>query len=110
IELGKKLKHYNIVSNAYSNYSMILAIEEDFEGAHAMATKGLAMAKLHEPQTPILEFRVKLNIANALIGLEKMKDAEQLVNEMVNDPLLESFIREKTQVHDLYGRFFMQKK
>src|SRR5690606_160655 len=33
-----------------------------------------------------------------------------LVNEMVNDPILESFIREKTQVHDLYGRFFMQKK
>jgi len=110
IELGKKLRHYNIVSNAYSNYSSILATEEDFEGAHTMATKGLAMAKLHEPRTPILEFRVKLNIANALIGLEKMEAAELLVNEMVNDPLLESFIREKTQVHDLYGRFLMQKK
>ncbi|WP_252502170.1 GGDEF domain-containing protein [Sporosarcina sp. Marseille-Q4943] len=110
IELGEKLGHYNIVSNAYSNYSMILAIELDFENALTMAEKGLAMAKLHEPMTPILEFRVKLNVANALIGLEKLEDAEQLVTEMVNDPLLESFIREKTQVHDLYGRFLMHKK
>ena len=39
IELGEKLKHYNIVSNAYSNYSMILAVEEDFKGALTMATK-----------------------------------------------------------------------
>ncbi|WP_432357187.1 tetratricopeptide repeat-containing diguanylate cyclase [Sporosarcina sp. UB5] len=110
IELGKKLKHYNIVSNAYSNYSAILAIEEDFESALTMAENGLAMAKLHEPPTPILEFRVKLNIANALIGLENIEDAEQLVHEMVNDPLLDSFIREKTQVHDLYGRLLTKKK
>ncbi|MFS0689270.1 GGDEF domain-containing protein [Sporosarcina sp. 179-K 8C2 HS] len=110
IELGKKLERYNIVSNAYSNYSMVLTTESNFEGALTMAQKGLAMAKLHEPRTPILEFRVKLNVANALIGLEKLEDAEQLVNELVNDPILESFIREKTQVHDLYGRFLMHKK
>ena len=110
IELGEKLKHYNIVSNAYSNYSMILAVEEDFEGALKMAQKGLEMAKLHEPRTPILEFRVKLNIVNAMIGLDDLKTAEPLVDEMVNDPLLDSFIREKTQVHDLYGRFLMKKK
>ena len=110
IELGEKLKHYNIVSNAYSNYSMILAVEEDFEGALKMAQKGLEMAKLHEPRTPILEFRVKLNIANAMIGLDDLTTAEPLVNEMVNDPLLDSFIREKTQVHDLYGRLLMKKK
>ncbi|MFC5604250.1 diguanylate cyclase [Sporosarcina koreensis] len=110
IELGEKLKHYNIVSNAYSNYSMILAIESDFENALMMAEKGLAMAKLHEPRTPILEFRVTLNIANALIGMEQLETAEQLVKKMVNDPLLDSFIREKTQVHDLYGRYLMKKK
>ena len=68
------------------------------------------MAKLHEPRTPILEFRVKLNIANAMIGMDDLKRVDPLVNEMVNDPLLDSFIREKTQVHDLYGRFLMKKK
>ncbi|WP_262174029.1 GGDEF domain-containing protein [Saccharococcus sp. Marseille-Q5394] len=110
IELGEKLGRYNIVSNAYSNYSSILATELDFKSALTMAQKGLEAAELHEPRTPILEFRVKLNIANALIGLEELKDAEQLVKEMVNDPILASFIREKTQVHDLYGRYLMQKK
>ena len=110
IEIGEKLKHYNIVSNAYSNYSSILAVEEDFEGAFKMAQKGLEMAKRHEPRTPILEFRVKLNIANAMIGLEDLQTVEPLVDEMVNDPLLDSFIREKTQVFDLYGRFLMKKK
>lgn len=110
IELGEKLKRYNIASNAYSNYSSILATEKKFEEALTMAEKGLAMAKLHEPQTPILEFRVTLNIANALIGLEQLETAENLVNEMVNDPLLDSFIREKTQVHDLHGRFLMKKE
>lgn len=42
IELGEKLKHYNIVSNAYSNYSMILAIESDFENALMMAESEIA--------------------------------------------------------------------
>lgn len=110
IELGQKLGHYNIVSNAYSNYSSILVNEKDFDGALAMAEKGLDMAKLHEPRTPILEFRVKLNIANALIGLDRLEIAGQLVNEMVNDPLLDSFKRERTQAHDLHGSFLMQKK
>lgn len=110
IGLGEKLGHYNIISNAYSNYSSILAKEMDFENALAMAEKGLAMAKMHEPRTPILEFRVKLNIANALICLDRLEIAEQLVHEMVNDPLLDSFIRERTQAHDLHGSFLMQKK
>ncbi|MGG0670508.1 tetratricopeptide repeat-containing diguanylate cyclase [Lederbergia citrisecunda] len=110
IKLGKTLEHYNIVSNAYSNYSSILAIENDFENALSMAEKGLEAAKLHDPRTPILEFRVKLNIANALIGMNDLEAAEQFVIEMVDDPLLDSFIREKTQVHDLYGRFLMKKK
>ena len=78
IELGGKLEHYNIVSNAYSNYSIILAVEEDFEGALKMAQKGLEMAKLHEPRTPILEFRVKLNIANAMIGLDDLQRPSRL--------------------------------
>ncbi|MCG7344165.1 diguanylate cyclase [Sporosarcina sp. ACRSL] len=110
IRLGKKLGHFNILSNAYSNYSMILAKENDFESALSMAEKGLEAAKLHEPRTPILEFRVKLNIANALIGMNDLEAAELLVNEMVNDPLLDSFIREKTQVHDLYGRLLIKQK
>lgn len=53
---------------------------------------------------------MKLNVANALIGLDQLGTAGQLVDEMVNDPLLDSFIREKTQVHDLNGRYLMKKE
>ena len=110
IPLGKKLGHFNIVSNAYSNYSSVCFIEGDFEKALAMAKKGLDMAKKHEPRTPILEFRVKLNVVNAYIGLDQLDIAEQLVEAMISDPLLDSFIREKTQMHDLYGYFLTKKK
>ncbi|WOV88219.1 GGDEF domain-containing protein [Sporosarcina oncorhynchi] len=108
INLGKKLQHYNMVSNAYSNYSHLCSAEEDYEGALKYASKGLEMAELHEPRTPILEFRVKLNVANAYIGLGKLDCAEELIEEMRHDTLLDSFIREKTQVYDLYGRFLMK--
>ena len=108
INLGKKLQHYNMVSNAYSNYSHLCSAEEDYEGALTYASKGLEMAELHEPRMPILEFRVKLNVANAYIGLGKLDCAEELIEEMRHDTLLDSFIREKTQVSDLYGRFLMK--
>lgn len=110
IELGLSIEKYNIVSNAYSNYSSILAKEESFEDALIHAKKGLEMAKLHEPKMPILEFRVKLNIASALIGLGKMGQAASLVEDLRRDPILDTFIREKTQVHDLYARFLIKVK
>ena len=110
IRLGLSLHKFNIVSNAYSNFSSILASEESFKEALKYAEKGLEMAKRHEPNTPILEFRVKLNIANALIGLNLMEEASSLVEALRMDTLLTTHIREKTQVHDLYSRFLIKEK
>ncbi|MHA6260118.1 GGDEF domain-containing protein [Sporosarcina sp. CAU 1771] len=108
IELGLSIGKYNIVSNAYSNYSSILATEEYFEKALEYAEKGLEMAKLHKPKTPILELRVKLNIANAYIGMDEIDLSASLVEDLRNDPILNSFIREKTQVYDLYSRYLIK--
>jgi tetratricopeptide (TPR) repeat protein len=49
IALGKELKKYNIVSNGYSNYIHICMLKEEYTQALEMATRGLQMAKLHEP-------------------------------------------------------------
>ena len=110
IALGKKLKKYNIVSNGYSNYSHISMVEEDYLKALEMANIGLEMAKLHEPITPILELRVKLNIAKALIGLEDFDASRTLIDEMINDPILDFFIREKANCHDLQGHWYSKQK
>ena len=64
------MKKYNIISNAYSNYSHVFFFEKDYLDAIEMAQMGLKMAQLHEPKSPILELRVKLNIAQAYIELE----------------------------------------
>lgn len=97
------MKKYNIVSNGYSNYSDISMTEEDYTKALEMATIGLEMAKLHVPFTPILELRVKLNIAKSLIGLKDFEASKSLINEIINDPILELFIREKAHCYDLRG-------
>lgn len=110
IALGKELKKYNIVSNGYSNYSHICMTEEDYTKALEMATIGLEMAKLHEPVTPILELRVKLNIAKALIGLKDFDVSKSLIDEMINDPILDSFIREKAQCCDLQGHWYSKQQ
>ena len=110
ITLGKKLKKYNIVSNGYSNYSHICILEEDYEQAFKMATRGLQMAKLHEPITPILELRVKLNIAKALNGLKDFEASKSLIDEMINDPILDSFIREKAYCYDLLGHWYSKQQ
>ncbi len=110
IELGIELKHYNIVSNGYSNFSHVYHVEGNHEEALEMARMGLSMAKLHEPSSPILEFRVKLNIANAYIGLDDIDSSKLLIDELINDPILDSFIREKTQCYDLQGRWYTKRK
>lgn len=110
IKLGEKLGHYNMVSNAYSNYSSVCVAEGNYEEALQRAQIGLEMAKLHTPRTPILEFRVKLNIASAYVELNSMECAEELVTTMIIDPLLDDFIREKTQCHELYGRLLLKQK
>ncbi|MBU3188354.1 GGDEF domain-containing protein [Clostridium bowmanii] len=110
IALGKKLNKYNIISNAYANYSHIYQLEEDYEQALEMANMGLEMAKLHKPVTPILELRVKLNIAKALIELGNFEVSKSLIEEMINDSILDSFIREKTQCYHLQGVFYYKQQ
>jgi len=110
IALGIELKELNIVSNGYSNYSSICSKEENFDEALKMALLGLEAAEEYDPKSEILEFRVKLNIANAHIGLGNLKKSKSMIDEMIQDTLLDSFIREKTHIYDLQGRWFMQNK
>ena len=110
IALGKELKHYNIVSNAYSNFSHICHIEENFKEALESAEIGVEMARLHQPATPILEFRVKLNVVNAQIELEDFLSSWSMMEKMIQDPLLDHYIREKAQCYDLQGRWYAKQK
>jgi len=110
IKLAKKLKQYNMVSNGYTNLSHIYMTEENFPKALEMSKLGLEMAKLHKPETPILELRVKLNIAKSYIGLEDLDTSKSLIDEMIHSPILESFIREKSQCYDLQGAWYTKKK
>lgn len=110
IELGNKLKKYNIVSNGYSNLSHVYIVEENYVDALKMAELGLEMAKLHKPESPILELRVKLNLAKAYIGLDNLDASRSLIDEMINAPFLESFIREKSQCYDLQGAWYSKQK
>ena len=107
IELGMRLGHWNMVCNAYSNYSHICAVEGDFREALQAGIQGLEMAERLETRMPILEFRVKLNIANAYVGLRDIVHAGELVNEMLPDSLLQHHKREKAHCYDLYGRFLV---
>lgn len=109
IELGTRLKHWNMVSNAYSNYSHICAREGDFETALEYSLIGLEMAERYEPALPILNFRVKLNIANAYVGLNDTRTAGPMIEEMLQDPLLDHHKRERAHCYDLYGRFLVKK-
>ncbi|MBL4935689.1 GGDEF domain-containing protein [Clostridium sp. YIM B02515] len=108
IALGKKLNKYNIVSNAYSNYSHICMLDEDYNKALEMGILGLDAAKLHKPASPILELRVKLNIAKAYIYLKDFHDSKVLLDEMLNSPFLDSFPREKSQCYDLEGQWYRE--
>ncbi|MBZ9687152.1 GGDEF domain-containing protein [Clostridium estertheticum] len=110
IALGKELKKYNIVSNGYSNYSHICMMEEDYTKALEMANIGLEMAKLHRPSTPILELRVKLNIAKALIELKDFESSKSLIVEMINDSILDLFIREKANCYELQGYWYSKQQ
>ena len=49
-----------------------------------MTEIGFKPAKLQEPAIPILEYRVKLNIAKAYIELEEYEVAKALLDEMIN--------------------------
>lgn len=110
IELGTRLKHWNMVSNAYSNYSHICASEKDYEGALENGLIGLEMAERYVPDSPILKFRVMLNIANAYVGLGDTGHAGPMIEQMLADPILSTHKREKAQCYDLYGRYLVENK
>lgn len=105
-DLGEKLKRYNIASNTCSNYSHVSILERDYVKALEMAAEGLKFARLHEPFYEILELRVKLNMAKAYIGLKDYSSSRTLIDEMLNNPILDSFIREKSQCLDLQGHWY----
>ncbi|WP_158541038.1 GGDEF domain-containing protein [Sporosarcina sp. BI001-red] len=110
IELGTRLKHWNMVSNAYSNYSHICASENDFAGALENGLIGLEMAERYVTDSSILKFHVKLNIANAYVGLGDTKHAGPMIEEMLGDSILSTFKRERAQSYDLYGRYLVKNK
>lgn len=110
IDLGKRLEKYNIVSNGYSNYSHLFLCELNYTEALKMAELGLEMARLHEPKSLILEIRVKLNIASAYIGLKDFDTSEKIINEILNESIIDSFIREKAQCYILKGQWYETQK
>ncbi|MFT4414498.1 GGDEF domain-containing protein [Fredinandcohnia humi] len=110
IELAKKIEKYNIVSNGYSNLSHLCIVEENFVNALNYAKLGLEMAKLHKPESPILELRVKLNLTKAYIGLDEIDASKLLINEISNEPFLDSLPREKAQFYDLQGAWYSKQK
>ncbi|MFC4411706.1 diguanylate cyclase [Chungangia koreensis] len=105
-DLALKLKKYNIASNAYSNLSHVFMEKGNFAGALKMANAGLEMAKFHEPESPLLEFRVKLNIAKALIGTKALDKSIEMIEQMVKEPVLEANPREMAQCYMLYGEWY----
>ncbi|WP_040948803.1 GGDEF domain-containing protein [Gorillibacterium massiliense] len=103
IELGKRLKKYNIISNGYSNYSHLYMAEGNYADALYMAKEGLLNANLHEPPNEMMKLRVKLNLAKAHIGLGHFAESKILIDEMMSNSVLESFVREKANLYDLQG-------
>lgn len=71
-----------------------------------MAILGLEVAGLHEPESPILKLRVKLNIASAYIRLSDFVTSGSLINELINSPILDLFSREKSQCFVIQGRWY----
>lgn len=108
IGLGTKLEKLNIVSNAYSNYSHLYLAEKNYLEALKMGQMGLEIAKRHRPANSILELRVKLNIAEAYIGLQDFEASNSLIEEIESEPALQSekFIRERVQCNMLRGSWY----
>lgn len=105
-DLAMNLKKYNIASNAYSNLSHVFMEKGNYARALKMAYAGLEMAKLHEPESSLLEFRVKLNIAKALIGTKDLDKSVEMIEQMVKEPVLQTNHREMAQCYMLYGEWY----
>ena len=106
ITLGKKLNKFNIISNAYSNFSHILIEEKEYEKALEMGKVGLEMAALHKPASEMLAIRVQLNIALAYIHLGDLQSSEYIITNIIHNPILNEFIREKTECFMLKGEWY----
>lgn len=106
ITLGKKLNKFNIISNAYSNFSHILIEEKEYEKALEMGKVGLEMAALHKPASEMLAIRVQLNIALAYIHLGHLQSSEYIITNIIHNPILNEFIREKTECFMLKGEWY----
>ncbi|WP_223069158.1 GGDEF domain-containing protein [Paenibacillus caui] len=108
IKLGEQLKQHKIVSNAYSNYSHLCLAEGKYDDALEMAKLALEQANLHTPETesPIIKIRVQLNMALAYIELGNFDTSQSLIDDMINHPVLDSFVREKSQCYLVQGNWY----
>lgn len=109
ITLALKHEKYNMVSNNYSNYSHIYMMESNYSKALESANKGLEMAKKHTPFEPILELRVKLNLAKAYIQLEEFEESKMLIDNILATDTLEHYVREHAQSYHLLGEWYKGK-
>ncbi|MGO1058308.1 tetratricopeptide repeat-containing diguanylate cyclase [Planococcus sp. FY231025] len=110
IALGQRLEKHNVVSDAYIGLSRIFLMEGNHAAALEMAEKGLQEADLHERESAILKLKVKLNKAEAQIGLWNFKGSEKLFEDMESSPALDEFIHEKTRFYELQGAWFAKQK
>ncbi|MGL4737864.1 MAG: diguanylate cyclase [Cellulosilyticaceae bacterium] len=110
IRLGILLEQYNMVSNAYSNYSHILLLEGDYENALCYALKGLEMAGRHRPYTPILEVRVRLNVVKAYCGLGRFEEAKVVIEAIQAAGLFDAFPREYGQFNSVKGHWYLKQR
>ncbi|MFC7371919.1 diguanylate cyclase [Fictibacillus iocasae] len=106
IELGLKVEKFNIVSNAYSNLSHVFLEEKNFQEALDSAILGLKMAERSLPERPILNLRVMLNLAQSYIGLMDLDRAYAYLQEMITNPVLDNFMREKAHCLMLQGSWY----
>ncbi|MFS0576616.1 diguanylate cyclase [Sporosarcina sp. 179-K 3D1 HS] len=107
INLGKKLRRYDIVSTSYIRFSQVCNQEGNYIEALDWAQMGLEMADLHEPAAEILTWRAFLNRAKAFLGLEQWEEAERLLDNLVASPILNTYNNEKAQIYALQGRYFI---
>lgn len=110
IAAGKKMEKHNIVGDAYSSMSEIFLAEENYAAALEMAEKGQRAAELHERESAILKMKVKLNKAEAQIGLWNFAGSEQLFKEVKGASPLDEFIHEKTRYYELQGAWYAKQK
>lgn len=110
IALGKKMKKHNVISDAYSSLSRVFLIEQNYAAALEMAEKGQKAAELHERESAVLKMKIRLNKAEAQIGMRNFKSSKQLFKEVKDNSLLDEFIDEKVRYYELRGAWYAKQK